>query len=188
MRRRLWLTAVPGLVLGLGACSGSPFGGSPNYTVSADQLQQALGRRFPLRFPVAGLLDLNVLAPSIRLLPELNRVGSVMALEAVGPALRQPYTGTLDLDFGLRYEASDQSIRAHQPRVHSLRLSGLPARATELLQAYGPAVAQQALQDLVLHRLRPQDVAAASRMGLQPGPISVTAQGLLIGFVGALGR
>ena len=32
------------------------------YTVSAEQLQQVLAQRFPLRYPVAGLLDLDIQA------------------------------------------------------------------------------------------------------------------------------
>ncbi len=39
------------------------------------------------------------------------------------------------------------------------------------------------LLEVVLHRLRPQDLALPDGMGLHPGRITVTPEGLTIGFV-----
>lgn len=184
MKRRLLLTMPLWLALGGGASSAAPAAGArPGYTVSAEELQQAVAKRFPLRYPVGGLLDLNVQAPRLRLLPDVNRLGTDMVVQAAGPALRRSYVGAFELDFALRYEASDQSIRAHQLRVNSLRFPDLPPGPSELLNAYGPALAEQTLQDVVLHRLRPQDLALPDAMGLQPDSITVTARGLAISFV-----
>jgi hypothetical protein len=155
----------------------------PRHTVSAGQLQQAVARRFPLRYPVAGLLDLDLQAPRLRLLPEQNRVSAEMAVEAAGPALHRRYAGTFDVDFALRYEASDQTLRAYQLRFKRLNFPDLKSSASELLNVYGPALAEQSLQEVVLHRLRPQDLALADTMGLQPGSITVTDKGLEIAFV-----
>ena len=155
----------------------------PSYKVSAEQLEQAIAKRFPRRYPLSGLLNLDAQAPRLRFLPGENRLGAEMAVQAAGPALRRSYTGTFDVDFALRYEASDLSIRAHQLRVNALQFEGLPPQPSALLAAYGPALAEQALQDAVLHQLKPQDLALPDGMGLQPGNITVTAQGLVIGFV-----
>ncbi|MDP3709213.1 MAG: DUF1439 domain-containing protein [Polaromonas sp.] len=184
MKRRLLLTLAGTLALG-GAARASPDArGQPGgYTVSADQLQRAVAERFPLRYPLGGLLALDVQAPRLRLLPALNRLGTEMLVQATGPALGRSYTGAFDLDFGLRYEASDRSIRAHQLRVNSLRFADLPPGPSALLDAYGPALAEQTLHEVVLHRLRPQDLALPDGLGLQPDSITVTPQGLLIGFV-----
>ena len=183
MKRRLLLGASAWLALGGAACSAARGAGQPSYKVSAEQLQQVLAQRFPRRYPLAGLLDLNVQAPRLRLLPEVNRLGTKMEVEAAGPALRRSYTGALDLDFALRYEASDQTVRAYQLRINSLRFSGLSQGASEILNAYAPALAEQSLREVVLHQLRPQDLSLADSMGLQPGSITVTPQGLVIGFV-----
>ena len=184
MKRRGFLTLGVALALGGAACSALPGGrGQPSYKVSIEQLQQALARRFPLRYPVAGLVELNVQTPRLRLLPEVNRLGTEMVVEATGPALRRGYSGIFDLEFALRYEASDQTIRAHQLRINSLRFTGLPQGASELLNGYAPALAEQSLREVVVHQLRPQDLTLADTMGLQPGAITVTPQGLVIGFV-----
>jgi len=52
-----------------------------------------------------------------------------------------------------------------------------------MLNTYGPALAQQSMLEVVLHQLRPQDLALADVVGLQPGNITVTDAGLVIGFV-----
>jgi hypothetical protein len=54
---------------------------------------------------------------------------------------------------------------------------------TELLNAYGPALAAQSLGEVTLHQLRPQDTALFDTMGLQPGPITITDKGLAVEFV-----
>jgi hypothetical protein len=184
MKRRLLLTMAGALALGrtawaLPAASDQPGG----YTVTADQLQRAVAQRFPLRYPMGGLMDLNLQAPVLRLLPALNRLGTEMAVQASGLALGRSYAGAFDLDFGLRYEASDRTVRAHQLRVNSLRFADLPPGPSALLDTYGPALAEQTLREVVLHRLRPQDLALPDGLGLQPDRITVTPQGLLIGFV-----
>ncbi|NMM13882.1 MAG: DUF1439 domain-containing protein [Rhodoferax sp.] len=186
MHRRFFLTAVPCLALSGLAQSALPDEQSqpqPSYTVSAGQLQQAVAQRFPLRYPVAGLMDLALQAPRLRLLPAQNRVSAEMAVEAAGPALQRSLSGTFDVDFALRYEASDRTLRAYQLRFKRLHFADLQPAASELLNLYGPELAQQSLQEVVLHQLRPQDLAVADGLGMQPGSITVTDKGLVIGFV-----
>lgn len=154
----------------------------PSYTVSAAQLQEAVAQRFPLRYQVAGLLDLDVKSPLLRLLPEQNRLAAAVAVNAGGPALGRSYPGTFDIDFALRYESSDQTLRAHQIQVRTLRMDGLNPGTTELLQATLPGLVRDNLREVVVHRLRPQDLALPDSMGLQPDTITVTRDGLQIGF------
>ena len=66
MKRRLLLTLPLWLSLGSAGSALANVGKSPGYTVSAEQLQQAVATRFPLRYPVGGLLDLNVQTPRLR--------------------------------------------------------------------------------------------------------------------------
>jgi len=155
----------------------------PHHTVSAEQLQRSVAQRFPLRYPVAGLMNLDLQAPRLRLLPEQNRLSAEMAVDAAGPALQRRHKGTFEVDFALRYEASDHTIRAHQLRIKRLQFPSLQPGVVELLNTYGPALAEQSLLEVVLHQLRPQDLALADVMGMQPGSITVTEQGLVIGFV-----
>ena len=155
----------------------------PHTTVSLQQMQAALAQRFPLRYPVPGLLNLDVQLPRLQLLPAQNRVGAELDLQATGPALQRSHQGTLGLDFALRYEPSDRTLRAHRLRLQRLQFPTLQPGVVALLNSYAPALAERSLLEVVLHQLQPKDLALADVMGMQPGRISVTEQGLLIGFV-----
>jgi len=184
MKRRLLIAGTPGLALALLAGSfSSRAAAQPSYKVSARQLHQVLAQRFPLRYPVAGLLELRVQTPQLRFLPDQNRLGSDLEILASGEALRRSHAGIVDLDFALRYEPSDLSIRAHQIRVHGVRLPSLSRDAAALIDAYARASAERALLEVVLHTLRPQDLELAATMGFEPGSITVLADGLVVGFV-----
>lgn len=184
MQRRHFLTASTGLALvAVSLVAQQTALAQPRFTVSAAQLQQRVAERFPLHYPLAGLMELDVQAPRLRLLPEQNRLAAEMVVVGTGPALRRSIEGRFDVDFALRYEASDRSLRAHKLRFQNLYFSELQAPAAELLKLYGPVLAAQSLQELVLHQLRPQDLALADGLGLQPGDITVTEDGLVISFV-----
>jgi hypothetical protein len=185
MQRRYFLS-VAGLstvgLTGLVVLAGTQALAQPRTTVSAAQLQHMVAQRFPLRYPVAGVLNMDVQAPLLRLLPQQNRLSAEMAVEAAGPALNTSRQGTLEVDFALRYEASDRTVRAHQLRFKQLRIADLTPAGNDLLNLYGPALAQQALQEVVLHQLRPQDLALTDDLGLQPASITVTDSGLVVDF------
>jgi hypothetical protein len=181
MNRRSLLAAIACLAAATTACGVAL--AQPAYTVSQQQLQRVLQERFPLRYPVGGLLEVELLAPGLRLLPELNRVAAELPVEAAGPALRRRYTGRVDLDFALRYEPADKSIRAHRIRVNAVRMEGLSREGARLLDDYLRQLSEQALVEVVLHTLRPQDLALATTMGFEPGEITVTPQGLTVRFV-----
>ncbi|QHE77182.1 DUF1439 domain-containing protein [Hydrogenophaga sp. PBL-H3] len=155
----------------------------PGVTVSTDVLQRSVAQRFPMRYPVQGLLNLDLQPPRLSLLPEQNRMRAEMVVDAAGPTLNRSHRGSFDLDFALRYEASDRTLRAHQLRIDRLRFPSLQPGVVELLNTYAPALAEQSLREVVLHRLQPQDLRMADALGMQPGPITVTSSGLVIGFV-----
>lgn len=155
----------------------------PHYKVSAAQLQASVTHRFPMRFPVPGLMNLDVQVPQLRLLPAVNRLGAMMDVVAAGPVLDRTHQGTLDVEFALRYEATDRTVRAHQLRFRRLLFPTLQPGVVALLNTYGPALAQQTLLEVVVHTLRAQDLALPDALGMQPGSLTVTDAGLTIGFV-----
>jgi hypothetical protein len=155
----------------------------PHTTVSLQQMQTALAQRFPLRFPVPGLLNLDVQLPRLQLLPQQNRLAAEMDVQAAGPALQRSHQGTFAVDFALRYEASDRTLRAHRLRLQRLQFPTLQPGVVAMLKSYAPALAERSLLEVVLYQLQAKDLALADAMGLQPGGIDVTDAGLVIGFV-----
>ncbi|MCU0764399.1 MAG: DUF1439 domain-containing protein [Hydrogenophaga sp.] len=172
------LGATPLVVLAQGEEAGSATG----IPVPESLLQQSLRQRFPLRYPVPGLLNLDVQVPRLRLLPEQNRLGAQMQVLAAGPALNRSHEGSFEVDFALRYEASDRTVRAHRLRMNRLRFPTLQPGVVDLLNTYAPALAEQSLLEVVLHQLSPKDLALADAVGMQPSSITVTESGLRIGL------
>ena len=132
----------------------------------AGEMQDKLATRFPRRYPVAGLAELNLQTPRLALLPERNRLNAVMAVEANGPALRRTHKGSLDVDFALRFEPADQTVRATELQVNALQFDGLSAQASTLLAGLGPTLAQQALREVVAYQV----ATPGTGVGRQPGP------------------
>lgn len=187
--RRAFCRAVALLsgAVGLGAALiTSPAQAQPSYTITTPQIQDALAEKLPRRYRLGGLLNLEVQVPALRLLSAQNRINAVLPVVASGLAVSdgaRDASGSLDVDFGLRYEPSDRTLRAQQIHVNSLRIDGLRSSASEMLNAYAQQLATQSLGEVVLHTLRPQDLALADGLGMQPGPITVTERGLRVDFV-----
>lgn len=182
MRRRSLLACGGALLAGAGACTTGD-GGPRSVTLSLERLQATVARRFPQRFDMQGLLDLTLLEPNLRLLPESNRLGAALQMRADGPLLARSYAGDADVDFGLRYEAGDRTLRATALQVNALHIEGLPQRSQALLLQLVTRQVRRALQEVVLYRLRDKDLMLADTLGLQPGPITVTPEGLRVELV-----
>lgn len=173
--------------VGLGALLvAPPAQAQPAYTITTPQIEEALAEKLPRRYRLGGLLNLEVQVPALRLLPAQNRINAVLPVVASGLAVSEgarDAAGSLDVDFALRYEPSDRTLRAQQIHVNALRIDGLRSAAAEMLNGYAQQLATQSLGEVVLHTLRPQDLALADGLGMQPGPITVTERGLRVEFV-----
>ena len=181
MNRRAWLmVAVAGMSLAAAGCSG---GVPSSVSVSQQKLQEMLGKRFPREFPVAGLLHLSLTAPKLTMLPERNMINAVIPAELSGKVLKDKYRGDLNVDFALRYEPSDRSLRAYQIKVNQLNMDGLAPGMSEMLGTYATALADQALGQVVLYQLQDKDLALVDALSVEPGAITVTATGLTVALV-----
>ena len=161
-------------------------------SVTTQKLQEMVARRFPKEFPVAGLLQLQLKAPTLTTVPERNMLNAVIPAELAGKVLKESYSGQLNVDFALRYESTDRTLRAHQIKVNSLEMNGLAPAMSDMLATYANALAEQALGQVVLYQLQDKDLELADTLGVEPGAITVTPQGLTVALVqkkaGALAR
>ena len=179
MNRRLILATLAGWPIGrLLAQDETP---RPRHRISAGQLHRMLSARFPVRLGVAGLLELQVSAPRLLLLPARNRIGAALLAEVGGLQEGQMPPGEMDLVFALRYEAADQSVRAHRAEVLDVRWPGLPPDAVGFVQGLVPALAAQ-VGEIVLHRFSPRELALPDTMGFEPEALTVRDDGLEVNF------
>ena len=154
--------------------------GSKTFTVPPEQLQQAIAKRFPYQQKLADVLDLKILSPRLALLPDTNRIGTELDLNLLERIGGRTYTGTMALDYGLRFEASDQSVRMTGVRVSSVKLNNVPEPFNEAISRHMPRMAEQLLTNYPLHTFSEQDMALVSGLGFEPGEIRVTPKGLRV--------
>jgi hypothetical protein len=157
-------------------------GTRPRHKISAGELHTALSARFPVRLELAGLLELQVSAPRLLLLPTRNQLGAALLAQVSGLQLQQIHAGEVEVVFALRYEAADRTLRANRLEILDLRWPGLPPETVQALRSLLPAIAREAVGEIVLHRFSPRELALPDTMGFEPESISVVDDGLVILF------
>jgi hypothetical protein len=154
----------------------------PHYRIAAGELSERLAQRFPVRLDAAGIFELRIEAPRLFLLPATQQLGATLQARLSGAQLPRPESGEMDVAFRLRYEPSDRTLRAHHLQVLDLRWPGLDADSARTLQALLPALAREAVGEIVLHRFTHSELALADTMGFEPDTITVESDGLLVTF------
>jgi hypothetical protein len=144
--------------------------------IPREQIEAALARQFPYEARAADLFAFRLGVPQLELLPDANRLRLRMRIDAefAGNALE----GDAAASFGLRYEASDASLRMANVRVESFDARGLPAQWRRPFERAAANAAQQLLDDAPWHRFRPEQLERAR--GWTPGEIRVTPAGVRV--------
>ena len=174
-RRRFLLAAAAAGTLLVSACSQAV---PTKISVTQAQLEQGLATHFPKQLPIAGLLVLDMQQPQLMLLPQSNQLETTLQIQLSGPVLRQKVNGQMQVRFGLYYEPKDRSVRAQRVEVLALDLQDVTPAMADMVKTYGLRLAQQALQGFPLYTVKAEDLELADSLGLQPGAITVTTQGL----------
>ena len=175
-RRDLMLALVAPLALG--ACS-SMRGGPRQVDVSERRLLSLISRQFPLKKRYLELFEVELSDPSLRLMPEENRIGTRLNFAASTSLNRaDPWIGQMALSYGLRYEASDQTVRLTAVKLDGFDLEGVPAAYAKPLRGVGTHLAENLLQDLEVHKFKAEDLRTVDGLGYQPGVLTVVPGGL----------
>ena len=166
-------------VVGVG-CAG--FGGATTVTLHADEIQALLQKSFPRERRLLDAVDVSIAAPRTRLLPDSNRIGAVLDVQARERVFGGSWSGRLDFDAALRWDAAEQSVRLTQVRVQDLVLNSAGNATRSTTERLGAAVAERMLQDLSLYRLKPERAAQLQQKGYAPSAVTVTSRGVEITF------
>ena len=175
-RRRVALLAVAVLAAGLAGCAGLV--GTHTLSLSEPELTQLLARQFPMERKVLEVIDLQVTNPQLHLLPETNRIATELDVSALDRLFGARAQGHLKLDYGLRFEPSDHTIRMTQVHVRDLTLESGANALHGTTQRIGTLVAENLLENLALYRMKPAQADEMSRLNLEASPITVSAQGI----------
>lgn len=164
----------------LAGCAG--FDRPRDVLLSQAELQRLLEREFPRQRRVFELIDVTVARPTLRLQPDRNRIATELELAAVERLSGRSLRGSLALDYALRYEPSDASVRLANVAVQSVQLdlgSGPLAPPASRIAAL---LAERLLDDFVLYRADAERLRLIQRLGIDAADIAVTPQGIVLRF------
>jgi hypothetical protein len=171
----LWAGVLALLAL-LSGCAGLI--GTHDVDISESQLTLLMARQFPMERKVMEVIDLDITNPVLTLIPQSNRVGTELDVAAVDRLFGSAATAHVRLDYGLRFQPSDHTIRMTQVRVRELTLASGSSNLHGAAQRIGGLVAENALENLVLYRMKPAQADEMDRLNLVASPITVTPRGL----------
>jgi len=152
--------------------------GTRDVDISESQLTLLLARQIPMERKVMEVIDLSVTNPTLVLMPQGNRIGTELDVSALDRLFGATATGHVKLDYALRFQPSDHTIRMTEVRVRELALASGSSNLHGAAQRIGGLVAENALENLVLYRMKPTQADDMDRLGLVASPITVTPQGL----------
>ena len=176
-----WLQGAAAAVLmpSLGACAA----GSEalrTITLSQAKLNELLAKQFPYTRNFSGLVDLSLLSPRLRLLPQTNRLGTAMDLAVSERLTGSRYTGGLDLDYGLRFDQQEGAIRMTDVKVNQLAVDRVPPAQRQLIAQYAPRAAEALLSNVALYRIPEEYLGMARSLGWVVSALRVLPEGLRI--------
>ncbi len=202
-RRQGLLTLLAGATL-LAQVACSRWAGPQVITLGEAELADRLARLFPLTRRLLEVLDIELSAPRLRLLPESNRLALALWLRSRERLMGNAGHGQLAFDAALRWAPEDASLRLTQVRVRQLWFapgSGpephsdsdphrsakpppaqppAPRESTGAPPSLGPALAERVLDDLVIYRPGAEPLSRLREAGLAPGAVTVSARGVEI--------
>jgi hypothetical protein len=151
--------------------------------VSQAQLQQWIDRQFPLNNRLLELFDLHLATPRLTLRPDTDRILTEFEMDVGDRVFKAAHHGTLALEYGVRFEPADNTLRVKQVRVDRFEIDGVPAPMQRQLERLGLQLVEHALEDRAIYTLRPKDIEAIQGHGYRPGEIHVTANGIAVTLV-----
>ena len=168
------------LPIWLAGCAG--LGGPRNVTLSQEQLQAQIDRQFPRQQRLLEVIEVNIARPTLRLLPERKRIATDLDLSATERLSGRTVRGSLALDYALRYEPSDASVRLSQVRVQDAKLDLGSGPLSPSSARIGAVLAERLLDDFVLYRAAAERLKTIQRMGIVAAEIEITSRGIEVRF------
>lgn len=162
----------------LTGCAG--LGGPRTVVLGEPEIERWLTRRFPQDRRVMELVDVTLSRPRVRLLPERNRLATEIEVRAADRLFGRATTGLLALDYALRFEPSDGSVRLTQVNVQQLRLDALSPSVPMPVQRLAGILAEKLLDDAAIWSLKPDELRTFRAGGAPATAVTVTARGVEI--------
>lgn len=150
------------------------------YTLSRNDLQKQIARRFPLQQRYAEIFTVGLRDPQVSFDAQANRATITALLSIRNPLFNpQAVDGLVAVSSALRYDAATRTLRLDLPKAERLELQGLGGQDAERLQKIGALVAQELLRDYAL-RTFSIDELTVGRKTYEIGAITVEAEDIRV--------
>ena len=184
LHRRTALAHVVGLLAAGVARAAAP---GARMFFSEAELVALMQRQFPRRQRVADALDVRFESPRLRLVPQRNRLATTLDVMAIERVFGSAAKGVVDLEYGLRYEAADATVRLRDVRVESMKFDRTQG-GLDPTPFVSRSMAEQLLENLAFAKLAQQRVDELRAQGLERATLTVTESGLDVIFTAAAAR
>lgn len=150
------------------------------YTLTRQEIQAHIEKKFPLQLRYSGLFEVRLGDPQLTLLPSSNRVALAANVHISNP-IAKPHQvqGVLALSSGLQFDPATLALRLHQPTADRVELQGLNGQNAQQLQNIGAMVVQELLRDYALYTFKPEDLRRFGKT-FEPGAITVLDDGIKV--------
>ena len=150
------------------------------YTLTRQEIQAHIEKKFPLQLRYSGLFEVRLGDPQLTLLPASNRVALAANVHISNP-IAKPHQvqGVLALSSGLKFDQATNAIRLNQPTADRVELQGLNGPNAQQLQNIGAMVVQELLRDYALYTFKPEDLRRFGKT-FEPGAITVLDDGIKV--------
>ncbi len=155
-------------------------GGPRVVTLSEADLARLVDKQFPLDRRLLEVVDVRVGAPTVRLLPERNRLATELQVDLAERLFGKAIAGRIVLDYALRWNAATQALELTDVRVDRVQLDAATGPLAAAARGLGPLLAEQVLEGAAIYRPKPEDLRDKLGGQWQPGAVTVTARGVEI--------
>lgn len=176
---------LPRFLLALASClllaACATLSGPRDVNVPLARLEAGLGKRFPIDQNVLEMFRIQLSAPQLAGLPEQERLLIKLQAAVSTPLMRQPWQGQLALSARLAIDGAQNAIVLREARIEELGVAGIDKQRGQLLSRVADFVADQLLENAVLHRF---EAGELRHFGTQYAPtrIQPTTDSLKIRF------
>jgi hypothetical protein len=177
---RRWILIA---ALAAAAASGCASLDPRHVTLSQAELQSLLERQFPRQQRVMELLDVSLTKPSLRLVPERNRLATALDMAATERLSGRSLRGNLAIEHALRFEPSDATVRLTNVKVDAIQLELAGTPLSGQAARLGGLLAERFLDNFVVYRVSDDKRALLARSGVNNADVVVTARGVELRFV-----
>ncbi|MDB4500657.1 DUF1439 domain-containing protein [Akkermansiaceae bacterium] len=129
-------------------------------TFTEEEIETRLSEKFPLTEVITNQvpipLPVTVQAPEITFIPGTDRVQARITAEV--DTILKKFGTSASFSCGIRYEASDQSLRLVEPVVEEIETSKVPEKYRGALNLLATALAQRYINDQPVYHLKDADL------------------------------